>query len=143
MKYAFIVLSLLVISCSWNHVCTKTGSYNIGEEKISVVGTEVVRDGCFASRWEPTGPINKLLNRSSYNDDYFIPWIDKELIYTGRAGDTLHMTYREYSVNGIARTPFFQQVYYDLKKSNEIIFQDWIIKVIDADNHLIRFKVVK
>jgi len=148
MKKMFLVIILLlpIISCGWNHVCTKTGSYNIGEEKTAVVGAEIVQiiqGGCLAYRWEPTGPINKLLNRSSYNDDYFNPPIDKELIYAGRAGDTLHLTYREYTINGLARTPFFQQVYYDLKTSNEIIFQDWIIQVIDANNQQIRFKVIK
>jgi hypothetical protein len=133
---------ILLFGCGWNHQCLKTGSYNIGEEKMAVVGSEIVQGGCFAARWNPSGAIVRLL-RDPYDDTYFTPWIDKELLYAGREGDTLHITYREYSINGIARTPFFQQVYYDLKRSNEIIFQDWTIQVIDANNQQIRFKVVK
>jgi hypothetical protein len=66
----------------------------------------------------------------------------KELLYSGREGDVLHITYREYSVRGLARTPFFQQVYYDLKNSHEIVFQDWVLQVLDANNQQIKFKVV-
>ena len=136
------VLLLTIIACGWNHPCTKSRSYNLGEEKIAVVGSEIVQSGCFAARWEPQGPIVRLL-RSPYDDSYFEPWIDKELLYAGREGDILHITYREYSLSGLARTPFFQQVYYDLKNSHEIVFQDWVLQVLDANNQQIKFKVVK
>jgi hypothetical protein len=44
---------------------------------------------------------------------------------------------------GLTRTPFFQHVYYDLKTSDTIVFQDWVLKVLDTNNQNIRFKVVK
>lgn len=147
-----IVLLLPLVACGWNHVCTKTRSYNLGEEKIVSVGSEMVQDGCFASRWDPTGLHKILWKRSSQNDETYEPLIDKELLYAGREGDILHISYREYFryrdyQNGVegsfARTPFFQQVYYDLKLSDSIVFQDWVIQVIDANNQSIKFKVVK
>jgi hypothetical protein len=52
---AFILL-LPIVACGWNHPCTKFRSYNLGEEKIAVVGSEIVQDGCFAAQWEPRGP---------------------------------------------------------------------------------------
>jgi hypothetical protein len=135
------VLLLTIIACGWNHPCTKTRSYNLGEEKIATVGSEMVQNGCYAARWEPQGAIVRFL-RSPYDDSYFEPWIDKELLYSGREGNVLHITYREYSVRGLARTPFFQHVYYDLKNSHEIVFQDWLLQVLDANNQQIKFKVV-
>jgi hypothetical protein len=142
------ILLLPIVSCGWNHPCTKTRSYNLGEEKIAVVGSEMVQNGCFAARWEPRG----LEQRKAYNDDAWKPLTDKELIYAGREGDVLHITYREFyqwvdyktgSVSSYARTPFFQQVFYDLKKSDVIVFQDWMLQVLDANNQQIKFKVVK
>ena len=150
-KTLLLVLLLPIVACGWNHQCTKTSSYNPGEEKVAAVGTEMVKNGCFAARWEPSGLTKSLWQRTAYNDDGFEPLTDKELLYAGREGDILHITYREYStqvtsaghVGSYARTPFFQQVYYDLKKSDKIVFQDWVIKVLDANNEQIRFKVVE
>lgn len=34
-------------------------------------------------------------------------------------------------------------MYYDIGKSDAIVFQDWVIKVIDSSNERIKFKVVK
>jgi hypothetical protein len=77
---------------------------------------------------------------------------DKELIYSGRESDVLHITYREYyqwrdhktgSVSSYARTPFFQQVFYDLMKSDMIVFEVWELQVLDANNQHIKFNVVK
>jgi hypothetical protein len=111
----------------------------------------MMQNGCFAERWLPTG-LNKSLNRSPYDDVYFEPWIDKELLYAGREGDILHITYREYyllfdyktgKVISHARPAFYQQVYYDLKKSDAVVFQDWVLQVLDANNQQIRFKVIK
>jgi len=152
MKIQALVLVLLLplVACGWNHQCAKYTSYNLGEEKIAAVGSEMVQYGCFASRWDPTGINRSILKRNSAADPYFQPWMDRELIYAGREGDVLHITYREYSthwaenrVKSYARTPFFQQVYYDLKTSDAVVFQDWVLKVLDANNQHIRFKVVK
>lgn len=147
-----LVLLLPIVACGWNRQCTKPTSYNLGEEKITAVGSEMVQTGCLASRWDPTGLNRSLWKRSSENDVYFEPLIDKELLYAGREGDVLHISYREFFlfldyktgiVRAHARTPFFQQVYYDLKTSNAVVFQDWVLQVLDANNQQIRFKVVK
>ena len=151
-KVLVLVLLLPIIACGWNHLCTKTRTYNLGEEKITAVGSEMVKNGCFARRWEPTGLNRDLWQKKAYNDDYWEPLIDKELLYAGRESDVLHITYREYFqwrdlktgiFSSYARTPFFQQVFYDLKKSDVIVFQDWVIQVLDANNERIKFKVVK
>ena len=67
---------------------------NIGkiQPRIATVGSEMVQIGCLASRWDPDGPIPKhLLKRDSQDDTSFQPLIDKELLYSGREGDVLHI----------------------------------------------------
>ena len=148
-KALMFILLLPLVACGWNHQCTKSRSYNIGEEKMVAVGSEMVQDGCFAYRWEPTGLISRSL-RTSYDDVGGERLLDRELLYAGREGDVLHITYREYStqvigrqVANLARQPFFQQLFYDLKTSDTVVFQDWVFQVLDANNQQIRFKVVK
>ncbi len=147
------IISLMLWGCGWNKVCVKerkSNSYNLGEEKITVVGAEMIQKTfsttqCISTRYEPTGLNLFLLKRKTEIVDT-VPYdetVEKELLYAGRQGDTLHITYREYTGSGLARTPFFQQAYYDLKTSNEIVFQNWVIKIIDANNQQIKFKVVK
>ena len=145
------VLLLPIVACGWNRQCTKPTSYNLGEEKIAVVGSEMVQIGCLASRWDPRGLNKSLLKRNSEDDVSFEPSAEKELLYAGREGDVLHVTYREFyllfdnagNVKAHARPAFYQQVYYDLKASDAIVFQDWVLKVLDANNQQIRFKVIK
>jgi len=147
-KALMFILLLPLVACGWNHQCIKPRSYNLEEEKITAVGSEMVQDGCFAYRWEPTGIISRSL-RTPY-DEVGERLLDRELLYAGREGNVLHITYREYSTQVIggqianyARQPFFQQLFYDLKKSDKIVFQDWVIQVLDANNQQIRFKVVE
>lgn len=65
----------------------------------------------------------------------------EELIYTGRSGSTIHISYREYKEN-FARPAFYQQLTYDLKDSDTIVFRNYRMKVLEATNQYIRFKVI-
>lgn len=152
MKRQLLLLIFLftIASCGWNHPCIMPRSYNVGEEKIATVGSAIVQIGCFAAQWEPRALL-KILGTKPYVDVDFKPWTTNELLYSGREGDILHITYREFYLlfdsNGNetahARPAFYQQVYYDLKKSDNIVFQDWVIQVIEANNQQIKFKVIK
>ena len=153
MKRQLLLLIFLftIVSCGWNNPCVKSRSYNIGEEKRVTIGSEMVQTGCFAAMWEPTGLNKTLWQRKPYEDPDYKPYTEKELLYSGRENDILHITYREYFnftagqqiQTSLAREPFFQHVYYDLKTSDEIVFQDWVIKVLNANNKEISFKVIK
>lgn len=72
------------------------------------------------------------------NSDYF----KQEIIYNGKAGNTLKLSYREY-VNSMARPAFSQDLQYDLSESNVIGFKGVRIEIIKADNVSISFKVLK
>jgi hypothetical protein len=146
MRRSVLVLFLLlpIVSCGWNSQCLQKTTYNLGIETTSVMGTAMVQQtiGCLATRYEPLGLNLTLWNRAPYVYTAE-PVVLKELIYAGREGDILHITHREYSVSGYARTPFFQHIYYDLKTSDKIVFQDNMIQVLDANNQQIRFRVIQ
>lgn len=60
------------------------------------------------------------------------------LIYSGRVGDTIRVTYREFS-GGLARPAFANDVEYDLRESMLIGYQGAEIEVIDATNRHIQY----
>lgn len=144
MRRPVLVLFLLlpIVACGWNSQCLQNTTYNLGKETISVMGTAMVQQtvGCLVTRYDPVGLNLTLWKKNSYLYTAE-PVVLKELIYAGREGDILHITYREYSVSGYARTPFFQHIYYDLTTSDKIVFQENMIQVLDANNQQIRFKV--
>ena len=70
-------------------------------------------------------------------DDSF----QEDLIYTGRSANTIHVSYREYRKE-LARPAFFQELRYDLDKSDTIVFRNYRIKVIEATNEIIKYKVL-
>ena len=65
----------------------------------------------------------------------------QELIYTGRTGNTISVTYREY-VNDFARPAFFQDLHYDLGNSDVVVFRKWRLRVLEANNQFIKFQVL-
>lgn len=73
-----------------------------------------------------------------YTPDSFM----QELIYTGKVGDKIRFTYREYQ-NGMARQAFNINVEYDLSESNLISYKGATIEIISATNQRIEYKVLK
>lgn len=140
-------MAFSVVSCGggWINPCVKSRLYNMGEEITSTVGDAMVQDGCFAKRFAKRGTLPPYTNENSQDDEYFKaePKLEKELIYSGREGNVIHIAYREYTWNGLAKTAFSQQLVYDLSKSETIAFKEWVIKVQKADNNTITFKVIK
>ncbi|WP_151764733.1 hypothetical protein [Acinetobacter soli] len=68
--------------------------------------------------------------------------LQQALIYNGRSGNTISIGYREF-INGIARSAFSNEVNYDLKASDTIVYKGAEIKVIKATNQSITYKVIK
>ncbi len=60
------------------------------------------------------------------NDEY----INHELIYTGVGSDGIHLLYREYTFENMARKAFSQELVYPVK-SKQIRFRNYSIKVIN------------
>jgi hypothetical protein len=71
-----------------------------------------------------------------------IPYINYELIYGGKDLTGLHIVYREYTNEGIARQAFYQNLNYE-RNAKTIRFKDTVIEVISADNQKINFRVLE
>ena len=65
----------------------------------------------------------------------------EELIYTGRTGVTVAITYREYKKE-FARPAFYQNLTYDVSQSQEVVFRNYRLKLLAADNAGIKFIVI-
>ena len=65
----------------------------------------------------------------------------QELIYNGRVDNNLRFTYREFSGDMI-RPAFNQTVQYDFNDSKFISFKGLTLEIIEANNQLIRYKLI-
>jgi hypothetical protein len=65
-----------------------------------------------------------------------------QLIYSGKAGNIIRITYREFS-NNLARPAFSQDLTYDLSESKRITFRSTVIEVKEATNSSITFVVLE
>lgn len=64
------------------------------------------------------------------------------LLYSGRVGDKINISYREFS-NNFARPAFNNEVEYDLSSSKTIGYKGAVIEVMEADNNSITYRVLK
>jgi hypothetical protein len=65
-----------------------------------------------------------------------------ELIYTGKDKEAIHITYREYSPENLARTAFFQNLTYP-SNAKVIRFKGFKILIDEATSESITFKVIE
>lgn len=65
----------------------------------------------------------------------------KTLIYSGRVGDRIRVSYREFA-DGMARAAFTNDVEYDLSIGSKIGYSSAEIEVISATNTLITYQVI-
>jgi hypothetical protein len=68
-------------------------------------------------------------------------YINYELIYGGINNVSLSMTYREFTIDDMARPSFFQNIVYETK-AKQIRFKDTVLDVIEATNEKIVYKVI-
>lgn len=70
------------------------------------------------------------------------PSFRQELIYGGRVGDQIKVTYREYS-GDFARAAFSQEVQYDLTTDKLIGFKGVRVEILSATNTKLVYKVLR
>lgn len=143
-KWAIILLNSLLI-CSCASVQTRPvhfKNYALGATMKANIGSSMVKN---KQAWEVdegkkwVGIINSPTGWKHvkyYTDESF----QEELIFTGRSGDTIYISYREYKKD-FARPAFFQELRYDLSKSNRIVFKQYRIEVVEATNEYIKYVV--
>lgn len=75
-------------------------------------------------------------------EKYLIGSFGFSLIYNGKNDNNIKIQYREFK-DDMARTPFYQDLSYNLKESNIIFFKTLKIKIIEATNQNIKFIVLE
>lgn len=83
----------------------------------------------------PTGAIFEKVDRIFISGHGYSK---RELLYNGKAGNTIKISYREYK-DDLARPAFTQDLIYDLAESKIIGFQGMQIEVLNATNEYINF----
>lgn len=86
-------------------------------------------------RWEPR-PENFLEVKTVYKDGS----ARKELLYGGRSGNMIKVSYREFR-GSLASQSFHQELTYDLSESSTIRFRSMVIDVLEATSNGIKFIV--
>lgn len=64
------------------------------------------------------------------------------LLYSGRIGNKINISYREFS-NNMARPAFNNDVEYDLSESMVIGYKGAEIEIVEATNRLIKYRVIR
>lgn len=85
----------------------------------------------------PTGSVDEVQKEVTAETD-----LKQELIYRGRVGDTIKLTYRKFK-GDLANPSFTREVQFDLMKSSVIDFEEARIQVIEATTTDIRYEVKK
>jgi hypothetical protein len=65
-----------------------------------------------------------------------------EILYTGKDGETVTMTYREY-LDGMQRADYSQDLSYNIAEQDTIRFRSIQIQVKEATNSSIRYKIIE
>lgn len=141
----YVVLAAVIITgCASTVLERKTfKDYTVGDVRTASIGVPflVDQDGSveIVKTWvgllySPDGW--KIEQR--YSEDF----IRKELIYSGKSGSTIEISYREFR-GGLAAPAFYQNLKYDLSESKLITFQNFQIEIIDAGNQSLTYRILK
>jgi hypothetical protein len=137
-----ITLILLLGGCVTVMDTRPTQTYRLGEVKTCVIGDPFLVDqkGTVSrvKRW-----VGILYSRDGWQttDEYSPDYLRRELLYAGKSGSIIEVTYREFR-GGYAAQPFFQGLKYDLSQSKQIRFQNFTLEVLDADNQRITYRLL-
>jgi hypothetical protein len=87
----------------------------------------------------------KLLDSSEYAKRQYVEEsgddFEQTLIYTGKDGNVLRFTYREF-VNDMARSSFTIDALYDIKDDATIRFRGAVLEIISTDNQSITYRLL-
>lgn len=139
----WLPLLLILGACaSQQYDLVENQNYSVGIEKTAAVGAVMIMKERIVwveqKRWVGVLYSSDGWDRSRYATDESFR---EELIYTGRTGVTVTITYREYKKE-FARPAFYQNLTYDVSQSQEVVFRNYRLKLLAADNAGIKFIVI-
>lgn len=85
----------------------------------------------------PYGKFTITKKMSQFQDSF-----QQTLIYSGKVGNKINISYREFS-NDMARPAFNNEAEYDLSESNQIGYKGAVIDVLEADNTKITYRLIR
>jgi len=118
-------------------------SYTVGKTATATIGDPFLidQDGKVEKVKTWVGILNSP-NGWKVEDRYSADFVRKELIYSGKSGSTIDISYREFR-GGLAAPAFFQSVKYDLTESPIVRFQKFQIQIDSASNQSITYRILK
>lgn len=139
-----LLLTAFIASCASTVLERKTfKGYTIGKELTAPIGVPflVDQDGTVETVKTWVGLLYSP-NGWKIEQRYSADFVRKELIYSGKSGNTIEISYREFR-GGLAAPAFYQNLKYDLLESKKITFQNFQIEIINAGNQSITYRVVR
>lgn len=139
--YALLPISFLS-GCATTLESKTFKSYTVGKTAVATVGEPFLidQDGTLekVKTW-----VGLLYSPDGWKieDRYSVNFVRKELIYAGKSGSTIDISYREFR-GELAAPAFFQSVKYDLAESPIVRFQKFQIQIDDANNQLITYRIL-
>lgn len=142
-RFACVVTCAALVGCASQVLEDKSfRSYGVGETKSATIGEAFLTDQTGhirkVKRW--VGVFNSpdgYETKDEYSEDY----MRRELLYSGKSGSVIKVSYREYR-GGFAAPAFFQNLEYDLNESKVIKFRKFTLQVQDANNQSITYTVL-
>lgn len=148
-RYSTISVCAFIITITLFSGCASTTlekrefkSYSVGKTETATIGEPflVDQDGSVKKVKKWVGILNSP-DGWKVEEHYTEDFVRKELIYSGKSGSTIDISYREYR-GGLAAPAFFQNLKYDLSESNTLKFQNFVIEIYKADNQEITYRIL-
>jgi hypothetical protein len=139
-----LVTSLIAAGCATTTLQSKTyKSYTVGKTATAIIGEPFLidQDGKLETVKTWVGILNSPDGWKT-EDRYSVDFVRKELIYAGKSGTTIDISYREFR-GGLAAPAFFQSVKYDLTESPVVRFQKFQIQIDDANNQSLTYRILQ
>lgn len=138
-----IATTFALLGCVTTTLEKKTfKSYSVGREASATIGEAFLVDqNGSVEKVKTWVGIIKSPDGWKVEERYSQDFVRKELLYSGKSGATIEVSYREFR-GGFAAPAFFQNLKYDLTDSKVIRFQRFSIEVLQADNQTIKYRIL-
>ena len=147
-KHFIYVISFLLFSCYSTpliNVPFENKNFEVNELLSSTVGSVMIEieSGTKSEAQDKSKELTSIQKSFQLSSKY---GFSQQLIYNGKAGNVINITYREYSIdagNKYLRNDFTEKLQYDISESNLISFRSLKIEIIEANSNEIKFKVLE
>ncbi len=139
-----LICILFTISCAYLK-STRTAdlkSYTLNVDEQASTGVPMITAG-YATYATAAGRRNLVEEQDGWESFEYATndLFKEEFIYTGRSNSTIHISYKQYK-KILSSPASSQELTFDLGSSDTITFKNFQIKIMNATNDYIRFRVL-